>query len=408
MVSSFDILIVGAGVVGLTTALALSKKTNLTIGLIDSKKISPTWNPDSTDLRVSAISPASKKIVESLGVWTLIQAKRTSPYTKMSVWNQYQHSEINFKCDEVNADALGHIVEDSAVRDSLLEALANRYNVTLFSSVQLISLQKNQQGVELASTDAVFTATLLIAADGGDSWVRHQLDIMMHKQAYDHHALVASVETELSHQQTASQRFLPNGPLAFLPLASSNQCSIVWSAPAEDVRALLALSDTEFKQSLENAFEHKLGSILTVSQRASFPLIMRHASSYVQEHIALVGDAAHTIHPLAGQGVNMGLLDVASLVDVISSAHSLGRKWYSLATLRAYERERKSHNTLLLTVVDSIKKLFERSEKPIQHWREVGMQLTQHSQLLKQFFMRHAMGDASQHPRLQHFLSGDS
>ncbi|MHB1946534.1 MAG: UbiH/UbiF/VisC/COQ6 family ubiquinone biosynthesis hydroxylase [Gammaproteobacteria bacterium] len=399
--SHYDIIIIGSGIVGATAALALAKTTSLKIALIDAQQISNEWQPDRHDHRVSAISQASRQIFQNLNVWKKILAKRISAYQDMRVWEGSGNSKIDFNCADVNVSQLGFIIEDSVIRISLYESLREQNNMDLLFPIQLLSLQNQPKQVELRTADnQIFTTKLLIAADGANSWVRDQVNIQLKTWDYEHTAIVATVKTAQAHQATAWQRFLSTGPLAFLPLHDAHTSSIVWSTTPAHAQELLQLDDTNFKTALAAGFAHKLGEITQVSKRYHFPLQMRHAKNYVQNRIALIGDAAHTIHPLAGQGVNMGLLDAACLAEVIVEANAKQRDFSSLSTLRRYERWRKGDNLAMLAGVEVLKKLFMSDKQPIITLRDFGVNLTNKTAFLKDFFINHALGKRGDLPKL--------
>jgi 2-octaprenylphenol hydroxylase len=391
--NQYDIIIVGSGAVGATSALTLAKDSALKIALLDAQPIAAHWQAEKIDQRVSAISLASKNIFKYLNVWSDIQAKRVSPYTKMFVWDEAGAGQIQFDCADVNAETLGYIIEDNVVRTSLISKISAYSNIELIHPIKLQALQRYADRVELIATDRrMFSTKLLIAADGANSWVRAQMDTELKTRDYAQTALVATVQTELSHQATAWQRFLTTGPLAFLPLRDSHTCSIVWSAKHAYAEELLALSDDEFCQRLSMAFAEKLGKINHTTARLHFPLRMRHVKNYVQDRIAYIGDAAHTLHPLAGQGINLGLLDAACLSEVILTAAAKNRDFANVGTLRKYERWRKSDNLLMLTAVDVLKHLFMSSSSHLRRARNAGLDFTNRAPLLKNIFMNYALG----------------
>ncbi len=398
---TYDIMIIGSGIVGATAALALSQKTTLQIALLDAKKISSQWNKENYSTRVSALSLASQRIFQQLGVWDAMREKRISPYQKMHVWDENGSGQLNFDCAELRTDALGFIVEDEVTRSSLIEKLQHQKNVHLISPCKLISLQEKTDGIEIATEEqGVLQAKLLIAADGGNSWVREQAGIAIKNWNYQHEAIVATVQTSGSHEFTAWQRFLTTGPLAFLPLDDVQSCSIVWSATPEYAAELLALDDEAFQTALSEAFVGQLGDVTRVSARQRFPLEMRHAKNYVKPGLVLMGDAAHTIHPLAGQGVNLGLLDVACFMDVIVDAIAKKRDYTSLQVLRRYERWRKADNSAMLAFVEGIKCLFGSQRKPVQRLRNIGLTATNQIAFIKNFFANYAIGNRADMPRL--------
>jgi len=398
----FDVLIVGAGLAGSTLALALGGH-NLRVGLIEAQSISslasvlPPPGLEGYDTRVSAITPASQSIFESLGVWATICAKRVSPYKTMQVWDGEGSGEIDFHCSEISAGLLGHIVENGVMNTVLLESIRDRGGVELFSSVKLKSLEQKLDGsvsVKLEDDSKLDTA-LLVAADGALSRVRELADFRTREWDYGHRALVATVQTENSPQQTARQAFMTQGPLAFLPLSSvggKHYCSVVWSAEPALSEELCKLGDSEFCERLERVFESRLGKIKGSSPRFAFPLRQRHAIDYVKPGIALVADAAHTIHPLAGQGINIGLQDVNVLADEILTAKARHQCVGALSVLKRYQRRRKHDNLLMMAAMDSFKRLFEQQSLPLRWLRNTGMTGLSKLPALKKKIMRHAMG----------------
>ncbi|HAB64102.1 MAG TPA: 2-octaprenyl-3-methyl-6-methoxy-1,4-benzoquinol hydroxylase, partial [Pseudomonas sp.] len=309
-----DLIIVGAGMVGSTLALAL-QDSGLTIKLVDGGplEVQPFKPSDSFEPRVSALSAASQRILQRVGAWQGIVGRRASPYLDMHVWDGSGTGHIDFSAAAVHADVLGHIVENRVVQDALLEALKSRGSVELKGNARLEQLQQNDNGWTLTMDDGQqLSAGLIVAADGANSTVRQLAGCETREWDYLHHAIVTSVRCVEPNQQAAWQRFTDEGPLAFLPLqreGDAHWCSIVWSVTEVEAQRLMALDDDAFCQALGRAFEYRLGEIVEADPRLCIPLRQRHAKRYVQPGLALIGDAAHTIHPLAGQGVNLGLRD---------------------------------------------------------------------------------------------------
>ncbi len=374
-----DITIIGAGIAGLTTACALAQKTRLSIAIIDTKPLAQTWQPDSYHHRVSAIALSSKRIFQNIGAWQHIASHRISPFNRITVWDNASSAEVSFRAAEVGEAQLGYILENNLMQDALLSCLQQLPQVIIHASTTLDMSQLQH-------------SKLIIGADGANSWVRQQAGIKLAAEDYGHDAIVATVRTAKPHEQNARQVFLQDGPLAFLPLNDSHLCSIVWSMPPEQAQATLALNDDEFKSQLSQAFSNRLGEVIETSKRFSFPLKKQRADRYIADRIALIGDAAHTVHPLAGQGLNVGLLDAAALVDVITDALHHNRDFGALQTLRRYERWRKGENALMLSGIDSIKALFCSNKQTTKALRSFGLNITQQMPLLKNLFINRAIG----------------
>ena len=353
----YDVIIVGGGMVGLVLAKALADD-DFNIAIIESSKSAPKWNSQSFDLRVSAITRASQHILESLGTWTKIEAMRLSPFRDMHVWDATGDGVIHFDSAEIGENCLGHIIENSAIQSALYQACQENDNIRWLSAVNPLqmNIEKQNANIQLDNGETVY-ANLIVGADGGNSWVRKMAEISVNTTDYKQTAVVATVKTELSHKETAWQRFLPTGPLAFLPL-SEGFSSIVWSTTPKQADALTAMDDKRFCEELAKSFGYKLGQIIETSERAKFPLRSQHAQHYAKDRLALVGDAAHTIHPLAGQGVNLGFADAASLAEILSEARAQKKDIGHLLVLRRYERWRKGENLAMLTAMTGFKTLF--------------------------------------------------
>ncbi len=401
MNSSLDaeIIIVGGGLVGLTLAAALLRAGLSVIVLESSDAPLPSpVAPDATqfDQRVFAINRASENIFRALGqgcesAWTVMQEQRISPYHNMQVWEK--QGSIEFCCADIFEENLGHIIEQQVMLVALQRIVQSYDTVQILRPAQWQSFTTHEQHIQVDLQDGrSLKAAVLIGADGAHSKVREQAGIQWDSQPYGHHALVATVRTELPHAKTAWQRFLPTGPLAFLPLSEPHTSSIVWSTPPEHAKALLNMSPAEFADSLQKAFDSKLGVIEATHSRGVFPLVRRHAKQYVLPRLALVGDALRTIHPLAGQGVNMGLLDAAALADVLIKAHAQHHDVGSYWTLRGYERWRKGHNLLMLNSMDAFKHLFSNDILPLRVARNLSLNVANKAPWFKQHMILQAMG----------------
>lgn len=387
----YDIVIVGGGMVGSALACALGESA-LKIAVIEGRKPDFDWPEDNYDIRVSAITRASQRLFEKLAVWEAIRAQRVSPYNEMYVWDATGDGSIHFDCADIGEPNLGHIIENRVISKALTERTEQFDNIDLFCPATPHRLLLHMDHAQLELDDGIIIESgLLVGADGGNSWVRQQAGIQVDTRTYNQQALVTTVKTELYHQDTAWQRFLPTGPLAFLPL-TDGYSSIVWSTTPEQANELLELDDAEFKATLADAFEHQLGEITEVGPRAAFPLKGQHAKHYVKPHLALVGDAAHTIHPLAGQGVNLGFADIIQLAQVILEDNNNRKATGSYKSLRRYERARRGDNLMMLESMGAFKNLFSNDSPALSQLRNVGLNITDKLVPAKQLFMRHAMG----------------
>ncbi len=399
-----DLLIVGAGMVGSALALAL-RHSGLQILLLDGGPLTvkPFDAQAPFEPRVSALSAASQRILERLGAWDGIAQRRATPYSDMHVWDGSGTGQIHFSAASVHAHVLGHIVENRVVQDGLLERLHDS-DIGLLPNARLEQLRRSGDDWLLTLADGRrLRAPLVVAADGAHSAVRRLAGCDTREWDYLHHAIVTSVRCSAGHQATAWQRFTDEGPLAFLPLTRGGQqdwCSIVWSTTPEQAERLMALDDAAFVQALERAFEGRLGSVLQADPRVCVPLRQRHAKRYVEHGLALVGDAAHTIHPLAGQGVNLGFLDAAVLADVLGKACERGERLADVKVLSRYERRRMPHNLALMAAMEGFERLFQANPLPLRWLRNSGLKLVQQMPEAKAMFVRQALGLSGDLPEL--------
>lgn len=393
----YDIIIVGGGMVGSALACALGSNNGsnnrLNIALIEGREPVFQWPDDSYDLRVSAISRASQRFFETLGVWDSMHNMRTTAYTDMHVWDAGGNGSIHFDSAEIGEANLGHIIENRIINKALFEHTQDFDNIDTYCPNTPSSLQLDHHCAKLELDDgSLLEGDLLIGADGGRSWVRQQANITVATSEYQQTAVVANITTEQPHQHTAWQRFLPTGPLAFLPLSENKISSIVWSTTAEEAERLCELDERTFNSELETAFQSTLGKILHSGTRARFPIKGQHAKNYVKPHLALIGDAAHTIHPLAGQGVNLGFADAQCLAEIVLTAHAEKKPIGSMKTLRRYERSRRGDNLLMLEAMGAFKNLFSNTTPGLRELRNVGLKLTDRATPIKHFFMMKALG----------------
>ena len=396
--SHFDTIIIGGGIVGATAACALGA-AGVRVAVIEAREplVAELQQPDP---RVFAITRASERIFRSLAVWDTIQRQGAFAFSDMEVWDAGGEAVTHFDCAELGEPCLGHIIEPRFIQSALWQQLQSLDTVSLFCPARFQNLMVVDDRVEVVLEDARhLSADLVIAADGSRSPVRRILGMETHGHDYRQSSLVALVKTSEPHRNTAWQRFLPGGPLAFLPMADG-WSSIVWTMPSEHVDRLLTVDKDEFHQELAAAFECRLGTIVESGEREAWPLRRLHADRYVIPRAALIGDAAHAIHPLAGQGVNLGLLDAAALAEVIVAARQRGKDPGSLAVLRRYERWRRGDNLLMMMAMDGINQVFSNTRVPLQRLRNLGLSLVNRSTVARRQFMKHAMGLGGDLPAL--------
>ncbi len=405
-----DVVVVGAGMVGATLALALASCEKLRVTLIDGgqpaqfvdnqhqSQAGADYTVDDFDIRVSAITHASKRLLQNLGVWSVIEQKRVSPYQGMKVWDADGTGNITFDAADVYQHELGHIVENSAILSALHYALQQCENITCLFGRSVAQFESATANPVVTLDDGqVLRCLLVVAADGANSRLRQWANIPTREWDYQHHAIICTVETEKPHRGVARQRFLDTGPLAFLPLFSAQPqdrfCSIVWSAKPALATSLMQLQDDAFSQALENAFESQLGKIKAVSRRVSIPLRQRHAKYYIKPGFALVGDAAHTIHPLAGQGVNLGLADAMVLAEELIKAANSGVNVGDTRILARFERRRQGSNLAMMGVMEGFKRLFSADDVSLRWLRNTGLKLFDQSNFIKKELISQAMGE---------------
>ncbi len=421
---AYDVVIAGGGMVGSLFACALGDSL-LKVALLDRQE-PPDLLSDGYDSRVSAINLASRAIFEAVEAWGAIARFRVSPVREMHVWegpfrdanpggagptapgadprpflDAGRGGEIHFDAAEIGEPCLGYIIENSVILSALRERLQRLTNVHVLCPVEVATVGIDDNAATVTLKDSrVLRGRLLVGADGAQSTVRQAAGIETRRRSFGQKAIVATLATERAHRETAWQRFLPTGPLAFLPLDDPHTCSIVWSADTVRADQLLALDDAAFVSELNAAFGDVLGGVITVSERRAFPLALSHATAYVDERVALIGDAAHTVHPLAGQGVNLGFLDAATLAQVLADAVAQGKDIGARPVLRRYERWRKGDNLTMLAITDLFKRLFGNDLAPLRRLRGLGLDTTDRLAPVKRFIMRRASGLQGDLPEL--------
>lgn len=397
MNNEYDVLIVGGGMVGATLGCALGGSGLSVAVLEDTPPVA--FSPEQPhDLRVSAVSVASASILKTIGAWPGIAARRMCPYRRMRVWED--RGDVEFRSEDINEPVLGHIVENRIIQLAALERLRDFSNVELICPAKTLSITYGPHGSTVGLDDGrMLQGRLLVAADGGFSKVRLAAGMGVSGWDYEQHALVLTVDTACGQQDITWQRFTPTGPQALLPLSGSH-ASLVWYHTPEEVKRLRALPDDALLAELLETFPDCLGEIKAITAKGSFPLRRQHALGYVKEGVALIGDAAHMIHPLAGQGVNIGLLDAAALAEVLIEAHRKGADPGARAVLSRYESMRRRNNLVMMTAMDAFYRAFGNANPPLRLIRNLGLELAERLKPAKKLAMSYAMGLSRDLPKL--------
>ena len=396
-----DVIIGGGGMVGLSLALALARGG---LDVVVAEPLSPAaMSNERFDGRVSALAFAAQRMFTVLGVWPRLQdlaqpisdilisdAKLGRPPSALSL--HFDHREIG--------EPLGHIVENRHIRQALLAALAEEKRVTLITGVTLDRLE-NDGAVAIAtlSNGRQIRAALCVAADGRESALRDAHGIATISWDYPQTGIVTTVAHERPHEGVAYEHFLPSGPFAILPM-TGNRSSLVWTEATDDARAMMKLGSDDFAAAIALRFGGHLGRVTPIGPRWSYPLKFHLARAYVAPRLALVGDAAHGIHPIAGQGLNLGLKDVAALAETVLDAARLGLDFGTLDSLKRYERWRRFDSFVVAAATDTINRLFSNDIAPLRTARDLGLGIVDRIAPLRRFFMRHAGGDVGKLPRL--------
>lgn len=392
---SVDIAIVGGGMVGLAVACGL-QGSGLRVAVIEQAEPQPVDPASAPQLRVSAINAASEKLLAKLGVWDDIVALRASRYHGMEVWDRDSFGRIAFDDQSLGFSHLGHIIENGVIHRALWQKAQQLKDVTLLAPAELQQVAWGENEVFLSLKDGnMLTAKLVVGADGANSWLRNKADIPMTSWDYRHHALVATIRTAEPHGGVARQAFHGEGILAFLPLSDPHLCSIVWSLSPQQAEQMQQAEAADFNQALNVAFDNRLGLCELESERRVFPLTGRYARQFAAHRLALVGDAAHTIHPLAGQGVNLGFMDAAELIHEVRRLHGQGKDFGQHLYLRRYERSRKHSAALMLAGMQGFRELFAGSNPAKKLLRDIGLKLADTLPGVKPQLIRQAMGLSS-------------
>ncbi|WLI74945.1 UbiH/UbiF/VisC/COQ6 family ubiquinone biosynthesis hydroxylase [Halomonas alkalicola] len=354
-------------------------------------------------MRVSALTPVSQRLLERLGAWEWMAARRISPYRFMQVWEAEGSGEVSFSAEQAGVAKLGHIVENDVTQAALERRLVALPSVRLLLGARVTGLTDAEGGrcVHLADGRRL-VAPLVVAADGARSPLRELAGIETRQRDTGHRAMVTTVKVARPHGEVARQAFLPTGPLAFLPLrlnGESDHCSIVWSTSPEEAERLLGLAPEALGEALAAAIDHRLGEVTVVDRAVAFPLVQRHAERYVLPGLALVGDAAHSIHPLAGQGVNLGLMDAAVLAEELLAARRRGAALGDERVLARYARRRRGDNAGMLALMDGFRLLFGARHPALALARNLGMGAVDRLTPLKRLLLQQATGHRGRLPR---------
>ena len=390
-----DVIIAGGGIAGLTLS-ALLAQSGLSVLLLEAHPRPPApafgTDIDQWDRRVSALTPASVGLLRRVGAWAHIDPQRLAPYQSMHVWDAEGTGTIEFDAADVGVSDLGHIVENRITVDALLAVVerSSRVRIEWGDGVERLVRDRDCMTVT-TQAEAEWSAPLLVAADGARSRLRDMAGLKTRSWSYHQGAIVATVALSEPHQGTCFQAFLASGPLALLPLADPCLCSIVWSVDDPEWEQLMSLDSDEFVRALNSALAGNAPNVRAMGPRAVFPLNQSHAIDYVTDRLALVADAAHSIHPLAGQGINLGLADVGVLASIISTAYHDDLDWGKATLLRRYQRRRKTDNLAMMAAMEAFKRGFGNRHPLALAARNIGLNWVNQTPLLKRWFAAQAL-----------------
>lgn len=386
-----DVVVVGGGIIGSTFA-ALLGQSGVKVILLDAG-VRQLNSLKKVDARVFAITRASEQILKAAGAWRRIDGNNIACFRKMHVWDEQGIGEINFDSAEVCQPTMGYIISHQVIIDALQEKLLDMENVRCLWSESPAFIKTETDYISLQTENGLlFKSKLVVAADGANSKIRSLANIHYQKHDYKQSALACVVTTEYPHEEIARQRFLKRGPLAFLPMVDQHQSAIVWSTSPDHTQRLKEMDKAAFHFELAEAFANELGEIKESSERIVFPLTRAQAEQYVQARVALIGDSAHTVHPLAGLGANLGLLDAAVLAEEVINTVEKERDPGRLQVLRRYERWRKGENNNVMYLMDGFKHLFENKMQSVQWLRNFGLDMVDSFPMAKHAIMKRAMG----------------
>ncbi|WP_426369184.1 FAD-dependent monooxygenase [Pseudocolwellia sp. HL-MZ7] len=390
---NFDCVVIGGGMIGAASAVALAN-LGLKIAIVELSPCQVFSAQSSFDLRASAISVATQQLLEQLDVWQSLSQKRMCPYSRLGVW-ETELSYTEFDAKNIEQSILGHIVENKLIQLSLWEVISSNNNITTFCPDTLISFTQNSEQVIVELESETITAKLLVAADGANSKVRSLANIGVTGWDYNQSAMLINVETQLPQQNITWQQFYETGPVAMLPLSGESElggyASLVWYHQKSEIKRLSSLSNHQLEAEIMQHFPTRLGKI-KVLDKGAFPLTRKHANTYQKNRVLLLGDSAHTINPMAGQGVNIGFKDVKALQHIIAKAIGNGESWSNINVLARYEKQRRTDNLMMMTTMDMLYSSFSHPSTIAKVVRNVGLLLANHSGAIKNKALAYACG----------------
>jgi 2-octaprenyl-3-methyl-6-methoxy-1,4-benzoquinol hydroxylase len=384
----FDCVVVGGGMVGAASALSLAE-IGLKVAVVERSE-PLAYNPEQAfDLRVSAISLASEQLLKQLGAWQQLQQWRSCPYKRLAVW-EHEQAYTEFNAENIAQSHLGHIIENRLIQLALWQQIKNHHNVEMFCPESLLSLEQFTSHAKLTLSSQVIAAKLVIAADGANSQVRKLVNIGTTGWDYAQSAMLINVKTELPQQDITWQQYFQTGPVAMLPMPG-NTASLVWYHEKDEINRLASLSNTKLEQAIQQHFPQRLGNVAVVA-KAPFSLTRRHANQYSKGRVILVGDAAHTINPMAGQGVNLGFKDVKALQGVLAEAIGSGESWHDEKVIARYEQKRRKENLIMMTTMDALYLSFGHVSPLVKFARNAALSLVNKVPTIKNKALAYACG----------------
>jgi 2-octaprenyl-3-methyl-6-methoxy-1,4-benzoquinol hydroxylase len=384
----FDCVVVGGGMVGAASALSLAE-VGLKVAVIERSAPLAYLPEQNFDLRVSAISLASEQLLRQMGAWQQLQQWRICPYMRLAVW-EIEQAYTEFSADNIGQTHLGHIIENRLIQLSLWQQIEKHQNIELFCPETLLNIEQYTTHAELTLSSQIISAKLVVAADGANSQVRKLVNIGTTGWDYAQAAMLINVETEMPQQDITWQQYFQTGPIAMLPM-QGNRASLVWYHQKDEINRLSSLPHADLEQEIAKHFPAKLGKVDVIA-KAAFPLTRRHANQYIKGRVILVGDAAHTINPMAGQGVNLGFKDVKALQCVFAEAIGNGESWHSPRVMARYEKKRRKDNLLMMTTMDALYLSFGHVSPLAKLARNVALSLVNRAPAIKNKALSYACG----------------